>query len=223
MLSRKWDVWPCTHACTAFFSIPYAEVAQVVPRPLVAKKDKHGRGEIEVGYVRFRAGTHELPATEELAWAIAVERRVGFGFAFYAMNIAADNSAFLDWNESIGFNVHRSPTRFCSNLDARSFEVADADGQVCVLRHEPEGSIPLPFFPVSTEVWTKRPDGSLARREFKWRGMAMVHFAASAASTLRDHRFFGGVRVDRAEPLPSIVFSSRHTAQGAAQLFSAPQ
>jgi hypothetical protein len=223
MLSRKWDVWPCTHACTAFFSIPIEQIAHVVPHPLVAKKDKHGRGEIEVGYVRFRAGTHRLPATEELAWAIAVERSVGFGFAFYAMNIAADNSAFLDWNESIGFNVHRTPTRFRSDLDERSFEVADKDGQVCVLRHQPEGSIPLPFFPVTTEVWTKRSDGSLARREFKWRGMAKVHFAASVASSLRDHPFFGGVHVDRAEPLPSTVFASQRTAERTAQLFTAPQ
>jgi hypothetical protein len=223
MLTNKWDVWPCTHACTAFFSIPFEEVAHVVPHPLVVKKDKQGRAEIEVGYVRFRAGIHRLPATEELAWAIAVERQVGFGFAFYAMNIAADNAAFLDWNEGIGFKVHRTPTRFRSDLDERSFEVVDTDGQVCVLRHQPEGSIPLPFFPVTTEVWTQRSDGSVARREFKWRGMAKVHFAASVASSLRNHPFFGGVRVDRAEPLPSTVFASQRVAARTAQLFTAPQ
>jgi len=223
MLSRKWDVWRCTHACTAFFSIPYSEVAHVVPPPLVAKKREDGRGEIEVGYVRFRAGSHRLPATEELAWGIAVERRFGSGLAFYAMNIAADNTAFLDWNASIGFNVHRPHTRFRSDLDARSFEVQDAQGQICVLRHQPAGSIPLPFFPGTTEVWTRRSDGSLARREFKWRGMAKAHFAASVASTLRDHQFFCGVRVDRAEPVPSMVFASQRTAQCTAQLFSSPE
>jgi hypothetical protein len=223
MLSCNWDVWPCTHACTAFFSIPIAEIAHVVPPPLIVKKDKHNRGELEVGYVRFRIGTHNLPATEELSWGIAVKRRIGVGFAFYAMNIAADNHAFLDWNEGIGFNVHRPPVRFRSDLDRRSFEVVDDDGPVCVLRHQPEGSIPLPLLPVDTEVWTKRPDGTLARRVFKWRGMAKMHFAASVASSLYNHRFFNGVRVDRAEPLPTTVFASQRVARRAAQLFTAPR
>ena len=221
MLSR-WDVWPCTHACTAMFSIPLAEVAHVVPPPLVAKKDKHGRAEIEVGYVRFRTGIHNLPATEELAWAIAVERRKGMGFAFYAMNIAADNTPFLDWNEAIGFNVHRKPTRFRADLDRQSYEVVDTDGPVCVLRHQPEGSLRLPLLPMNTEVWTRRDDGGLARRVFKWRGMVNVHLASSVASSLYPHPFFNGVRVDRAEPLPTTILASRRLDSCAAQLFTAP-
>jgi hypothetical protein len=53
--------------------------------------------------------------------------------------------------------------------------------------------------------------------------MAKVHFAASVASSLRNHPFFGGVRVDRAEPLPSTVFASTRVAARTAQLFTAPQ
>jgi hypothetical protein len=76
-------------------------------------------------------------------------------------------------------------------------------------------------FPVSTEVWTGRA-GSLQRRLFKWRGMARIHFASSVATTLHDHPFFRGARVSRADPVPSMVFSSAKVAQGTAQLFTAP-
>lgn len=221
MFWRNWDVWPCTHACTAFFAIPYAEVSAMVPAPLVAKRDKHGRAQIELGYVRFRTGIHGLPATEEMAWGIAVERRSGVGFAFYAMNIAADNVPFLDWNANIGFNVYRPPVQFSTDLDRRSFEVSDAAGQICVLRHQPEGSISLPFFPVDTEVWTSG-SGKLQRRLFKWKGTAKVHLAAPVASTLCPHPFFGGVRVDRAEPVPAEVFSSEKVSEHTAQLFTPP-
>jgi hypothetical protein len=78
MFWRKWDEWPCTHACTAFFSIAYDLVEGFVPKPLVAKRDKDGRGEIELGYVRLPS-SHGLPDSEEMAWAIAVERVHGSG------------------------------------------------------------------------------------------------------------------------------------------------
>lgn len=221
MFWHRWEEWPCTHACTAFFSIPFDEIAGAVPAGLVPERDAHGRGKIEVGYVRFAEGTHGLPATEELAWGIAVERKEGTGFAFYAMNIAADNEPFLALNQTKGFTVHRPPARFTTDLDRRSFSVEDASGPICVLRHQPEGSVPVPFFPVNTEVWTGSA-GRLQRRLFKWRGVASIHFAASVATTLHpNHPFFRGVRVERAEPLPSNIFASKKVAS-AAQLFTAP-
>lgn len=216
----KWDTWPCTHACTAFFYVDKTEVEHLVPAPLVLDEDGHGRAKIEVGYVRFRTGIHSLPATEELAWGIGVKRVKGFGFAFLAMNIAADNPAFLDYNAGVGFNVHRPPVRFETDLDRRTYRVEDDFGTICTLRHQPEGSITFPVFPVTTEVWTGTA-GALQRRLFKWRGIAKVHFAAAVATTLHDHPFFRGARVSRADPVPDTVLSSEKVAR-AAQLFTAP-
>ena len=218
---RKWDEWPCTHACTAFFRIAKSEVAPFVPPPLVVAEDADGLAEIEVGYVRFREGIHSLPATEELAWAIGVERVKGFGpFAFYAMNIAADNSPFLDFNAGVGFTVHRPPVRFTTDLDKRSFRVEDERGVICTIRHQPEGSVTLPVLPSTTEVWTGK-EGSLRRRLFKWKGIAKVHLASSVATTLHDHPYFGGVRVSRANPVPEMILGSQRVAT-ASQLFSQP-
>lgn len=217
-----WDEWPCSHACTAFFHIARSEVERFVPAPLVVDEVARGVAKIEVGFVRFRDGIHGLPPTDELAWGIAVKRVKGFGFAFYAMNIAADNEGFLDWNAAVGFRVHRPPVRFRVDLDARSFAVRDAaDNPICTLRHQPSGSVPLPFLPVTTEVWTG-PEGALRRRVFKWRGMAKLHFASSVATTLHDHPFFLDARVSRANPLPETILSSARIARSASQLFSSP-
>ncbi|MBX3189194.1 MAG: hypothetical protein KF819_19380 [Labilithrix sp.] len=216
----KWDVWPCTHSCTAFFHIAKSEVSHLVPAPLVVEEDGEGRAQIVVSYIRFRAGTHSLPATEELAWGIAVKRIKGLGLAIYAMNVAADNVGFLDYNAGIGFDVHRPPVRFDTDLDRRTFRVEDDAGPICTLRHQPEGSLPLPFLPFTTEDWTGRA-GSLERRLFKWRGVAKLHLAAAVATTLHDHPFFRGARVSRANPVPAMVLSSTKV-QNAAQCFSAP-
>jgi hypothetical protein len=236
MSSRPtWDTWPCLHACTQFFRVAADAVEHLVPPPLVLKRDRAGRAEIELGYVRFRDGVHGLPPTEEIAWAIAVERVRGFGFAFFAMNIGADNLGFLDYNRKIGFNVAPRPLRFRADVERQTYRVEDEHGAlICALRHQPEGAIPVPVFPVSTEVWTRTPDGrvspggppptnGLERRLMKWRGMARVHLAPLVASTLTDHPFFGGAKLTRAEPIPSIVFSSIAADPFAAQLFSAPE
>ncbi|NUO52592.1 MAG: hypothetical protein HOV80_27415 [Polyangiaceae bacterium] len=225
MSSRPhWDVWPCVHACTQFFRVAAEAVEHLVPQPLVIKRDKAGRAEIELGYVRFRDGAHGLPPTEELAWAIAVERVRGLGFAFFAMNIGADNLGFLDYNRRIGFNVAPRPLRFRTDVNRQSYRVEDEGGAlICELRHNAEGSLPVPIFPVSTEVWTRTPDGGLARRTMKWRGRARVHVAPLVASSLTDHPFFGGAKLTRAEPVPSIVFSSVTADPFAAQLFTAPE
>jgi len=226
---KEWkNVWPATHACTAFFTIDANEVRHLLPKELTLKTDKAGRAEIELGFVRFREGFQGddwIGATEEMAWAIAVERRSGFGFAFYAMNLAADNETFLAHNEAIGFHVYRpsgSPVRFHTDLDRRSFEVEDDHGRICVLRHQPEGSLTLPFFPVTTEVWTGS-SGNLQRRHFKWRGVAQAHFAASVASTIcGGHPFFREANVSRAAPVPVNVFSSQRVAAHASQVFTDP-
>lgn len=222
-LRTKWDPWPCTHACTAFFHIARREIDGLVPEPLVVEEVAPGVAKIEVGFVRFRAGIHSLPPTDELAWGIAVKRVEGFGFAFYAMNIAADNERFLHWNEQIGFRVHRPLAKFTTDIDRRSFHVEDPHGPICTLRHQPAGSIPLPTFPVTTEVWTGSGP-TLARRVFKWQGMAKVHFAASVATTLYDdHPFFMGRKLSRANPIPETVLSSERIATKAAQLFTMPE
>jgi hypothetical protein len=219
----RWDTWPCLHACTQFFRVAADAVEHLVPSPLVLKRDKAGRAEIELGYVRFRDGVHGLPPTEEIAWAIAVERVRGVGFAFFAMNIGADNLGFLDYNRKIGFDVAPHPLRFRADTGRQTYHIEDERGAlVCVLRHQPEGAIFVPIFPVSTEVWTRTPDGGLARRLMKWRGTARVHLAPLVASTLTDHPFFGGAKLTRVEPIPSIVFSSSAFDRCAAQLFSAP-
>lgn len=220
MFSSRWDVWPCIHACTAFFSIDPREVRDFVPEGLTIKEE-HGRAEIEVGFVHFPE-THGLPETRELAWGIAVERRWGSGMAFYAMNIAADNAAYLKHTESNDrFKVHRPPVRFDNDLDKRSFDVRDDEGPICVLRHQPEGSIPIPFLFGDTEVWSGT-GAALEHRSFKWKGVARVHLTAFAATTLHDHPFFGGVRVSHAEPLPKRVFASPKVTRRGAQLFSPP-
>ncbi|MBS2014288.1 MAG: hypothetical protein JST00_15485 [Deltaproteobacteria bacterium] len=222
IFGTKWDAWPCTHACTAFFHIAKREIDGLVPPPLVVD-EVGGIAKIEVGFVRFRGGTHSLPPTDELAWGIAVKRVKGVGFAFYAMNIAADNEPFLHWNEGVGFRVHRPLARFVTDLDRRSFRVEDASGPICTLRHQPEGSLFLPTLPVTTEVWTGSGK-TLARRVFKWRGIARVHFAASVASTLHDgHPFFFHRKLSRANPVPEQVLSSERFAEGAAQLFTMPE
>jgi hypothetical protein len=158
-----------------------------------------------------------------MAWAVAVERVQGSGFAFYAMNLAADNQAFLAHNAAKGFSVYQPPVMFHADVTKQEYRVEDqAGGLICVLRHQPRGSIPLPFFPVSTEVWTPSAVG-LARRLLKWRGVARVHLHASVASTLTAHPFFGGANLARAEPLPHTVFSSLPIAPCAAQRFTRPR
>lgn len=219
-----WDRWRCLHACTMFFRIAADAVEHLVPEPLVVKRDRDGCADIELGYVRFRANVHGLPPTEELAWAIAVERVRGVGFAFFAMNIGASDPGFLDYNREIGFRVHPAPLRFDVDVEAQRYRVEDERGQlICSLRHHGEGSVPTPFFPVSTEVWTQQDTGALQRRLFKWSGPARIHVSPLSGCTLTDHAFFGGARLTRARPIPAMVFSSTKTARDAAQLFTAPE
>lgn len=224
--NTKWDEWPCTHDCTSFFTIPVEEIAPLVPAPLTLATDAAGRGRIEIGYARFSA-SHSLPALQELSWGIAVERRSGRGMAFYCPSLTSDHAGFLDYNEAKAFDTYRPPVRFDTDFDARSFSVRDADGApICVLRHQPEGSVRLPsllepFFLGTTEVWTGH-EGSLQRRIFKWRGVARVRFASPVACSLYDHPFFGTARVSRAEPVPYEQFSSSKVAR-ATQLFTLPQ
>lgn len=217
--------WPCTHACTAFFRIDASLVAGLVPAPLVLDTE-NGFAKIEVGYVRFRDGIQKqsfrFPATEEIAWAIAVKRVHGFGYSFFAMNIAADNQPFLLYHETIAhFSVYKPPVQFQTDITKREYRVSDAAGTLCIMRHDIEGSLVLPAFPLSTEVWTET-NGKLERRYFKWKGMAKVHFAPVVASTLCDHPFFKGVPVSRAEPIPYEVFTSRLVAPHASQRFTQP-
>jgi hypothetical protein len=226
MAPPKWDRWACTHACTAFFRIPKEEVEHLVPKPLVLALE-HGRAVIEVGFVRFRAGNHDLPAVDEIAWAIQVERTMRrTSYAFYAMSLTSENAAFLDVNERLGFRVFRPPVRFEVDLDRRAYDVRDGSGaRICTLRHNPEGGLTFPapiagLFVGASEVFTG-VEGALERRRFEWRGVARPHFAPLVASTLVDHPFFGGVKVSRAEPIPTKVFSSVKAATRAAQLFTA--
>jgi hypothetical protein len=224
-LKEELDEWPCTHDCTSFFSIPVEEIAPLVPPPLVPHTDARGRGEIEIGFARFRA-SHGLPPCHELSWGIAVKRLKGRGMAFYAPMIASDTTGFLDLNESIGFTVFRPTVRFTSDFDRRSFEVSDAQGKtICVLRLQPEELVCLPSFlqPLvigDSEVWTGS-EGALQRRTFSWRGVARGLLHPSVAATLCDHPFFRGARVSRAHPVPHRQLSSAKTAD-AVQLFGRP-
>lgn len=227
-MSRKWETWRCTHACTAFFRIAREEVEHLVPRPLELAIDGEGKAAIEVGYVRFREGNGEakLPAVEEIAWAIAVKRTRRFTrYAFYAMNLTSEHEGMLVDSERKGFRVYRPPVRFEVDLDLRAYRVTDGTGgHICTLRHNPEGGFTLPaflsgLFVGTTEVFTGTRR-HLFRHEFQWVGVARPHFAPLVASSLEDHPFFLGAKVSRAEPIPHEAFSSVRVASRAAQRFT---
>lgn len=185
--------------------------------------DDEGWSQIELGYVRLLGGKAGLPPCDELAWAIRVERVEGWlGDAFFAMNITASDAGFLAHNHGIGFATTDRVASFRENAAGDVIRI-DLDGEpVCVMRDQTFGRLPLPAYPLSTEVWTKLPGGPLQRRLFRWRGSANVVPVPSVAWTLAPHPFFRGVDVSRAEPLPTMVLTSQRVAVGAEQLFTAP-
>jgi hypothetical protein len=206
-LGPRWRRWPCTRACTAFFRIPYTAVIGHVPPQLGIVVDHDGWSQIELGYVRFRAGP--TGACDELAWAIRVERTRGLGDAWLAMNIAASTEEFLARQDEVGFVTCRPPAAFDASGDGATIAISVAGAPVCVLRDQQHGRLPLPFYPLTSEVWTARPGSDvLARRLFRWRGAANVVLAPNVAWTLFPHAFFRGVDVTRAEPLPTRVLTS---------------
>lgn len=224
MTDGRWRRWPCTRACTAFFRIPYTAVVGHVPPQLGIVVDRDGWSQIELGYVRFLAGTEGLPATDELAWAIRVERVEGWlGDAFFAMNITASQASFLAHQRTIGFVTTERVASFREAAGGDAIHV-EADGApICVVRDQTFGRLPIPFYPLSTEVWTRQPEGPLQRRLFRWSGAANVVPVPSVAWTLVPHPFFRGVDVSRAEPLPTAVLISDRVAVGAEQRFTRPE
>lgn len=218
----SWDRWPCHHACTAFFKIAAEHVVEHIPKELVLYTDKEGRAEIELGYVHFRA-SHGLPELHEISWAIRVARKKGCGMAFFEVNLGSDEQAFLDLNQRDGFEVATTPFSATTDIDRREFAFRDARGHpVVTLRHQPRGSIPLPFYPFTTEVWTKTRDHPLQRRLFRWWGTANVHLSPPVPTTFTEHPFFRGVAVTRAQPIPFQVMASARETTSAAQLFTKP-
>lgn len=218
----SWDRWPCHHACTAFFKIAAEHVVEHIPEKLALYTDRKGRAEIEVGYVHFRA-SHGLPELHEISWAIRVARKKGWGMAFFEMNLGADQQGFLDLNTRGGFEVFAPPLSATADKDRREFAFRDARGHpVVTLRHQPRGSIPLPFYPFTTEVWTQPREEPLRRRLFRWWGTANAHLSPTVASTFADHPFFRGVPAFRADPIPFQVMSSARETSSAAQLFTTP-
>lgn len=221
----RWDLWPCAHAVTLFYRIEARHLWSHVPAPLAAWHDDQGYGEIELGYNWFFAGPYGLPASEELAWGIRVNRVKGLmGKAFLAMNITANNEQYLARaHDPDGFHVHRPPARFDADLSARVFAVRDAAGdEICTLRYHRQGAIPMPLLPGTTEVFNERVPGRLERREFKWRGLAQLRLSPTVGSVLRDHPFFRGVPVSKADPLPIEVLASVKGDAIAAQRFTRP-
>jgi len=125
--------------------------------------------------------------------------------------------------DGVGFEVLVPPLSATADKDRREFAFRDARGHpVVTLRHQPRGSIPLPFYPFTTEVWTQPRDEPLQRRLFRWWGTANAHLSPAVASTFADHPFFRGVPAFRADPIPFQVMSSARETSSAAQLFTTP-